>query len=48
MQIVFQFKGKKQVIKFYTFDHPFEKKLPHLKRIIIKKKIIIFKKIIFL
>jgi hypothetical protein len=38
MHIVFQFKEKKQVIKYYTFDHPFDKKLPHLKGVIIKKK----------
>jgi hypothetical protein len=42
MQIVFQFKEKKQVIKYYTFDHPFDKKLSHLKRVIIKKKLTIF------
>jgi hypothetical protein len=43
MQIVFQFKEKKQVIKYYTFDHPFDKKLSHLKRVIIKKKLTILK-----
>ncbi len=30
-------------MKYYTFDHPFDKKLPHLKRGIIKKNLTILK-----